>query len=79
MSFDKQGSTKKKFKKVREGWTFSDSCIFVVWLIFFIGSTYLTITRSPYFVFSTIILELILVSGLLHFLYSKVYWEEIKE
>jgi len=38
----KQDSTKRKFRKVREGWDYTDTSILVFFIILFVGSTYLT-------------------------------------
>ena len=44
----KQGSTKRKFRKVREGWDYKDTSLLVFFIILFVGSIYLIIKINPY-------------------------------
>ena len=75
----KQDSTKRKFRKVREGWDYTDTSILVFFIILFVGSTYLTIKINPYFIFLNIFSLFFMMIGFFVFGESKVYWEEIEE
>lgn len=75
----KQGSTKRKFRKVREEWGFADTSLLVIFIIFFVGSIYLTLKISPYFIFLNIFSLFFTMVGLFVLSESKVYWEEIEE
>ena len=75
----KQGSTKRKFRKVREGWDYKDTSLLVFFIILFVGSIYLIIKINPYFIFLNIFSLFMTMVGLFVLGESKVYWEEIKE
>lgn len=75
----KQGSTKRKFRKVREGWDFVDDFTLAFSIILFVCSIHLTLKVSPYFIFLNMCSLIVIIAGLSVLGDSKVYWEEIEE
>ncbi|KKN01273.1 hypothetical protein LCGC14_1129310 [marine sediment metagenome] len=68
----------KKFEKVVEGWSNSESFYSFMFCAFLLFSIYFTIYKSAFWVFSSIGTTICVLIAFDQFLERKVYWREMK-